>query len=127
MHRFDAYSSTSYSRTRHNSADSVPTSPKICRMLQPRGSIAPIARGLPNATECYRVYFLQFCTNYDTRFSKYRIEYIVALSSTNATKIAVLVLLKAIDSWEFKWSLGRKTERLLIAKSSDKCPPAGTG
>ena len=33
-----------------------------------------------------RLHFLQFCTNYDTLFSKYRIELIVALSSTNATK-----------------------------------------
>ena len=32
------------------------------------------------------VYFLRFCTKYDTRFSKYRIELIVALSWTNATK-----------------------------------------
>ena len=30
MHRFDAYYSTSYSRTRHNSADSVPTSNLVC-------------------------------------------------------------------------------------------------
>ena len=32
------------------------------------------------------VYFLRFCTQYDTWFSNYRIELIVALSSTNATK-----------------------------------------
>ena len=32
------------------------------------------------------VYFLRFCTKYDTLFSNYRIELIVALSSTNATK-----------------------------------------
>ena len=34
------------------------------------------------------VYFLRFCTNHDKGFSKYRIELIVALSSTNATKMA---------------------------------------
>ena len=32
-------------------------------------------------TEFNRVYFLRFCTKYDTLFSKYRIELIVALSS----------------------------------------------
>ena len=32
---------------------------------------------------------LRFFTKYDTRFSKYHIELIVALSSTNATKIKV--------------------------------------
>ena len=36
--------------------------------------------------EFNRVYFLRFCTKYDTWFSKYRIELIVDLSSTNATK-----------------------------------------
>ena len=38
--------------------------------------------------EVNRVYFLRFYTKYDTRFSKYGIELIVALSSTKATKIA---------------------------------------
>ena len=33
-----------------------------------------------------KVYFLRFRTKYDTRFSKYGIELIVALSSTNDTK-----------------------------------------
>ena len=33
------------------------------------------------------VYFLRFCTKYDTRFSKYHIGLIVALSLTNATKL----------------------------------------
>ena len=39
--------------------------------------------------EFNRDYFLRFCTKYDTctRFSKYRIEFKVALSSTNATII----------------------------------------
>ena len=48
--------------------------------------------------ECYRkrmsqrnefnsIFFLRFCTKYNTWFSKYRIELIVALSSTNATKM----------------------------------------
>ena len=36
--------------------------------------------------KCYRVYFLWFCINYDTRFSKYLTELIVALSSKNVTK-----------------------------------------
>ena len=36
--------------------------------------------------ESDRVSFLRFCTKYVTRFSKYRIELIVAMSSTNATK-----------------------------------------
>ena len=35
-----------------------------------------------------RVYFVWFCTYYDTRFSKYRIELIEVLSPTNATKAA---------------------------------------
>ena len=35
--------------------------------------------------ELNRVYFLWSCTKYITRFSKYRIELIVALSSTNTT------------------------------------------
>ena len=33
-----------------------------------------------------RVYLLRFCTKYDTRFSKCPTDFIVALSSTNATK-----------------------------------------
>ena len=33
-----------------------------------------------------RVYFLRFCTKYDTRFMKYCNELLVALSSTNAKK-----------------------------------------
>ena len=33
------------------------------------------------------VYFLRFCTKYLTRVSKYDTELILALSSTNATKI----------------------------------------
>ena len=37
--------------------------------------------------EISRVCFLRLCTKYDTRFSKYLNELIVALSSTNATKI----------------------------------------
>ena len=37
--------------------------------------------------EFNRVYIVRFCTKYDTRFSKYGIELIVALSSTNATKM----------------------------------------
>ena len=32
------------------------------------------------------IHFLRFCTKYDTWFAKYRIELIVALSSTNTTK-----------------------------------------
>ena len=36
--------------------------------------------------ELNRVYFLRFCTKYDTCFSEYGIELIVALSSTNPTK-----------------------------------------
>ena len=40
--------------------------------------------------EYYRVYFLVFCTNYDTQFSKYYIELIVALSSTNPAKMDFL-------------------------------------
>ena len=35
-----------------------------------------------------RLYFLRFCTNYDTQFSKYSIELIVALSSTNTTNMS---------------------------------------
>ena len=37
--------------------------------------------------EFNRVYILRFSTKYDTRFSEYRIELIVSLSSANATKI----------------------------------------
>ena len=37
--------------------------------------------------EVNRVYFLRFCTKYDTCFSKYGLGLIVALSSTNATKV----------------------------------------
>ena len=36
--------------------------------------------------EVDRVCFLPFCTKYGAQFSKYGIELIVALSSTNATK-----------------------------------------
>ena len=39
--------------------------------------------------EFNRVYFLRFCTNYNTRFAKYRFDLIVALSSTNAAKTLV--------------------------------------
>ena len=42
--------------------------------------------------EVDRVYFLPFCTKYDTRFSKYGIEFIVALSSTNAKKKKKIIL-----------------------------------
>ena len=41
---------------------------------------------LSKRNELNRVYFLRFCTKYNTWFSKYRIELIVALSLTNATK-----------------------------------------
>ena len=37
--------------------------------------------------ELKRVYFLRFCTKYETWFSKYRIELTVTLSSTNTTKL----------------------------------------
>ena len=45
---------------------------------------------LSKRNEFNRIYFLQFCTKYNTQFSKYGIELIVALSSKNATKIAIL-------------------------------------
>ena len=34
-----------------------------------------------------RVYSLRFCTEYDILFSKYRIELLVVLSATTATKM----------------------------------------
>ena len=37
--------------------------------------------------EFNRVYFLRFYTKYDTQVSKYLIKLIVAMSSTNATKL----------------------------------------
>ena len=40
--------------------------------------------------EVKRVYFLRFCTEYFTRFSEYGIDFIVALSSTNATKTRLI-------------------------------------
>ena len=36
--------------------------------------------------EVNKICFLRFCTKYPTRFSKYGIALLVALSSTNATK-----------------------------------------
>ena len=48
--------------------------------------------------EVNKVYFLRFCTQYDTSFSKYSIELIVALSSTNATKIMNHILCKTEET-----------------------------
>ena len=46
-----------------------------------------LLKHLSSRNEFDRVYFPRFCTKDDTRFSKYAIELIVALSSTNATKM----------------------------------------
>ena len=45
-----------------------------------------------------RAYFLRFCTKYDICFSKYRIKLIVALSSTNTTKIVKMVIYRTSGS-----------------------------
>ena len=49
---------------------------------------------LSERNEFNRVYFLRFCSKYETWFSKYRIELLVALSSTNATNSKSLA-----ESW----------------------------
>ena len=48
---------------------------------------------LSQRNEFNRVYFLQFCTKYDAQLSKYGIELIVALSSTNAKKMKLQITL----------------------------------
>ena len=67
-----------------------------------------------------RVYILRFCTKYDTWFSKYRIELIVALSSTNATKTN--------QSWvrTVFWYTHKKEKRNPIAISFGTVQPART-
>ena len=58
----------------------------------------------PTEIEVDRVCFLRFCTKYDTGFSKYGIELIVALSSTTETKIGrkITRLLGVSSSFEVK-------------------------
>ena len=51
--------------------------------------------------EVDRVHFLRFCTKYDTRFSKYGIELIVSLSSTNATKTTAVTKCDSIPRQGF--------------------------
>ena len=54
-------------------------------VLEEHGQVIKVVYHCANRMP-YRVDFLRFCTNYDTRFSNYRIELVVALSLTNGTK-----------------------------------------